>query len=165
RRVRVRSDVFYEERLRLRFLATAPKNAMTFPTWTPELAEAMRQETLLLVNDLVWERDADIRELFDADYTFVNDALAEHYDMTPPGSGAQFEKVDWPASQNRAGFTSQGSFLALQSGPLRNSPTRRGKFVLQVILCTTVLPPPNNVIPDLPEVPPGGASLQELLEM
>jgi hypothetical protein len=162
---KVSVEVFYEELLRLRFLATAPKNAMTFPTWTPELAEAMRQETLLLVNDLVWERDADIRELFDADYTFVNDALAGHYGITPPGSGEGFEKVDWPAVQNRAGFTSQGSFLALQSGPLRNSPTKRGKFVLQVILCTTVLPPPDDVVPELPEPPPGGASLQELLEM
>lgn len=161
---KVALDIFYDELFRLRYMAETPKNATDFPEWTPELAEAMRQETLLLIDDVVWGEDADIRTLYNADYTFVNDQLAMHYGITPPGSGAQFEKVSWPASQNRAGYTSQGSFLAHQSGPLRNSPTERGKFVLEFLMCRVVPPPPADVVTSLPEPPPGGATLQELLE-
>ncbi|HHH31112.1 MAG TPA: DUF1592 domain-containing protein [Polyangiaceae bacterium] len=162
---KVALEIFYDELFRLRYLADTPKNATDFPEWSPELAEAMRQETLLLIDDVVWGEDADIRTLYNADYTFVNDQLAMHYGITPPGSGAQFEKVSWPATQNRAGYTSQGSFLAHQSGPLRNSPTKRGKFVLQFLMCRVVPPPPAEVVPELPEPPPGGATLQELLEL
>jgi hypothetical protein len=158
-------EIFYDELFRLRYLDETAKNGDDFPEWTPEIAEAMRQETLLLVDDVVWERDADIRSLYNADYTFVNDQLASYYDIPTPGAGGQFEKVDWPSEQMRAGFTSQGAFLAHQSGPLKNSPTERGKFVLQFLLCRTVPPPPADVVPNLPEPPPGGATLQELLEM
>ncbi|MCA9621610.1 MAG: DUF1592 domain-containing protein, partial [Myxococcales bacterium] len=162
---KVNVETFYDELFRLRFLSETPKNGDDFPTWSPELAEAMRQETLLLIDDVVWKRDADIRSLYDANYTFVNDALAEHYDMPSPNSPVQPKKATWPADQNRAGFLSQGAFLAHQSGPLRNSPTKRGKFVLQFLLCQEVPPPPSDVVPELPEPPAGGATLQELLEM
>jgi hypothetical protein len=162
---RLSVELFYDELLRLRFLADTAKNATTFPTWTPELAAAMRQETLLLVQDLVWARNADIRTLFNADYTYVNEELSLHYGVAAPGASGGFVKVSWPANQKRAGFTSQGAFLAHQSGPLRNSPTKRGKYVLKVILCEDPQPPPNNVVPELPEPPPGGATLQELLDM
>lgn len=157
---------FYDELFRLRYLPTTPKDTAVFPTWTPELAEAMRQESLLLIDDIVWENEADARTIFNAPYTFVNDALALHYGITPPGAGAtQFVKANWPAQQNRAGIISQGAILAHQSGPVRNSPTKRGKFVRQFLLCQIVPPPPDNVVPELPEPPPGGATLQELLEM
>jgi hypothetical protein len=160
-------ELFYDELLRLRFLVETAKNAETFPTWTPELAAAMRQETLLLVDDLVWKKNVDIRTLFNADYTFVNKALADHYGIIFPPGGApdEFMRFIWPAKQMRAGFTSQGAFLAHQSGPLRNSPTKRGKAVLKFILCEEPLPPPDNVVPELPMPPPGGATLRELLDL
>ncbi len=157
-------DQFYDELFRLRFMADTPKDAVEFPEWNTQLAEAMRQETLMLINDVVWDRDDDIRSLYNADYTFVNDQLAQHYGMTPSGSGAEFTKMDWPESQLRAGYTSQGSFLTHQSKPLRNSPTKRGKFVVPFLLCRVVPPPPADVVPELPEEPPEGATLQELLE-
>lgn len=157
---------YYDELFRLRYLPSTPKNAATFPTWTPELAEAMRQESLLLIDDIIWQSQADARTMFNADYTFVNDALALHYGITPPGGGpTAFVKADWPAAQNRAGIISQGSILAHQSGPERNSPTKRGKFIRQVLLCQVVPPPPDNVVPELPPQPPGGATLEQLLEL
>jgi uncharacterized protein DUF1592/uncharacterized protein DUF1588/uncharacterized protein DUF1595/uncharacterized protein DUF1587 len=162
---RLSVELFYDELLRLRFLAETAKNAETFPTWTPELAAAMRQETLLLVEDLVWTRNADIRTLFNADYTYVNPELAAHYGLILPPGSTGFSKVFWREEQHRAGFTSQGAFLAHQSGPLRNSPTKRGKAVLKFILCEDPPPPPNNVVPELPMPPPGGATLRELLDL
>jgi hypothetical protein len=160
---KVSLDAFYDELFRLRNLADTAKNAELFPAWTPTLAEAMRTETLMLIDDVVWKGDADFRTMFSADYTYVNAELATLYNVPPP-SGTGFEKVTLPEVQHRAGYTSQGAFLTHQSGPRRNSPTKRGKFVLSVLLCRTVKPPPPDVVPQLPENPPGNPSLQELLE-
>ncbi|HWB82015.1 MAG TPA: DUF1592 domain-containing protein [Nannocystaceae bacterium] len=153
---------FFDEYFRLRALASDAKNAETFPDYSPELAAAMRQETQLLVHDVVWENDGDYREVFTADYTYVNDALANLYGMTPPGQGNTYVRTDWPANQLRSGYLSQGSFLTHQSGPLRNSPTKRGRFIQQWVLCNEIPPPPPGVDPTLPDVGPD-ATLRETL--
>ncbi len=158
---RVATENFFDEYLRLRNLATHPKSADIFPAFTETLASAMRQETLLLLNDVVWQENGDFREVFTADYTYINAELADLYGMAAPG-GPGFVKVDWPADQNRAGVLSQGSFLALQSGPLRNSPTKRGKFVQSTLLCNEIPPPPPDVEAELPD-PVEGQTLKEAL--
>ena len=154
---------FFGEALRLRRLAEAPKNAEVFPEFSPELGEMMRDETLQLVADIVWDRDADYRTLFNADYTFVNDPLAALYGMEPPGTGSMFTQVQWPEQQRRAGYTSQASFLTWQSGPLRNSPTKRGLYVQERILCQQIQPPDPDAELELPDSE--DLTLKELLEM
>lgn len=161
-RARTALSGFFDEYLRVRNLPTTSKNAELFPTYSVDLAEDMRQETLLLVNDVVWTRDADYRELFTADYTFVNDRLAAHYGLPAPG-GNGFTKVQWPAGQHRAGVLSQAGFLSYQSSSLRNSPTKRGRFVQQSVLCNQIPPPPPDVVPVLPEIP-DDATLREILD-
>jgi len=152
---------FFDEYLRLRNLPTTSKDAELFPLYNETLAESMRQESLLLVNEVLWEDDLPYQELFTADYTFVNDALAELYGIASPGGN--FARVQWPAAQNRAGYLSQASFLTYQSGSLRNSPTKRGRFVQQSVLCNEIPPPPPDVNPSLPEIPPD-ATLREILD-
>ncbi len=154
---------FFGEALRLRGLADAPKNSEIFPEFSPELGDFMKDETLLLIYDIVWDRDADYRELFNADYTYVNDDLATLYGIAPPGNGPLFSQVDWPADQQRAGYTSQASFLTWQSGPRRNSPTKRGLYVQEMILCGEIPPPDPNAELTLPEG--DDLTLKELLEM
>jgi hypothetical protein len=112
---------------------------------------------------VVWEEELPYTELFTADYTFVNDQLAELYGINPPGSDTHVQ-VQWPGDQDRAGYLSQASFLTYQSGPLRNSPTKRGRFVQQSVLCNEIPPPPPDVEPTLPPIPPD-ATLREILEM
>jgi hypothetical protein len=154
---------FFDELLRTRDLSAAAKSAEVFPNFTPELGEFMRQETLLLVHDIVWNRDSDFRELFNASYTFVNDPLAELYGMQSPGQGNLFVQANWPANQNRAGYLSQASFLTHQSGARRNSPTKRGKYVQTQVLCNNIPPPDPTVDPVLPD--DEGLTLKELLEL
>ena len=50
-----------------------------------------------------------------------------------------------PASSGRAGILGQAAVLAGQSQADRTSPTRRGIFVLESLLCTTPPPPPAGV--------------------
>jgi hypothetical protein len=143
-------DAFYDEVYQLRNLASVPKKAELFPEFTPTAREAMRQETLLLIRDVVWDRDADSREIFDAKYTFVNGELAAIYGI-PNVSGSAFVKVTPPPEQQRAGFLSHGSFLARASHADSSSPTRRGAFVQDTLLCNPVPPPPPTVNPVLPD--------------
>jgi PAS domain-containing protein len=144
-------------------LADAPKNAELFPAFSPELGDMMKDETLLLLYEIIWDRDADFREVFSARHTYVNDTLADLYGIPSPGTGALFSKVDWPEDQHRAGYTSQGSFLTWQSGPRRNSPTKRGLYIQERILCSDIPPPDPNVDLELPEGE--DLTLKELLEM
>ena len=153
---------FFGEALRLRGLASAAKDPEIFPTFSPELGELMADETLLLVYDIVWNRDADYTELFTADYTYVNDELAALYGMPDPGEGPLFVRTPWPAEQNRAGFLSQASFLTAQSGAARNSPTQRGTYIQERVLCSDIPAPDPDVDLNLPD--DDSLTLKELLE-
>lgn len=141
---------FYDEFLRLRDLGGLVKDGDMFPTFTPTLAAAMREETLRLLDDVVWDRDADYREIIDADYTFVNPELAAFYGVDAPASG-DFERVTLPPEQQRAGLLGQPSFLSIYAHAAMTSPTLRGRFVRERLLCQSIPAPPNNVVTEFPD--------------
>lgn len=143
---------FFSELWRLRELATRSKDATTFPQWSPQLGAAMQEETLALVDDLVWARDADFMEVFTADYTFANDQLGYHYGLPEAASlGANHQRVELSGHQKRGGLFGHASFQTLLAHVSTTSPTLRGKFVLETILCRVVHPPPPGVVTNLPD--------------
>lgn len=156
-------NAFYDEVYLLRNLATTPKDDALFPEFTPSIRAAMREETLRLVHDVVWTRDADAREILDADYTFVNGELAAFYGYTGV-NGEEWVKVTPPEGQGRAGFLTQGSFLARAAHAESTSPTRRGAFILDTLLCDPVPPPPPTVNPQLPPDDGTPKSVKQKLE-
>ncbi|MDF1850069.1 MAG: DUF1592 domain-containing protein [Verrucomicrobiales bacterium] len=85
-------------------------------------------------------------ELLTADYTFLNETLAEWYEVKGV-KGNEMRKVDLPKDSKRGGILSQGTFHVVTSNPTRTSPVKRGLFVLENFLAT---PPP----PAVPDVPP-----------
>jgi hypothetical protein len=158
-------DAFYDELFRLRELDTLAKDTALFPQYTPGLKAAMRDETLRLIGDIVWDRDADARELFSADYTFVNAELAGLYGVPAPAGGG-FERVDLPATQGRAGILGHASVLARFAHPAATSPTRRGLFVRTMLLCQKIDPPPPGQNTTLPPDPGGQhLTMKEKLEL
>src|SRR5690606_20161689 len=124
-----------------------------FPQFTPALAESMAQETLRLVEDIVWEQDGDIRGLLDAEYTFVDAELAALYGVPAP-EGPGFARTRLPDAQGRAGILGHASFLARFAHPAITSPTRRGLFIRTRLLCDVILPPPPGVDTTLPASDP-----------
>ncbi|MBN1209689.1 MAG: DUF1592 domain-containing protein [Myxococcaceae bacterium] len=147
---------FFDEFLRLRELPTLAKNATLFPSFTPTLASGMREETQRFLADLVWDQNGDFRDAFDADYTFVNQELASFYGLAgAPRTG--FARLPLPPESGRGGLLSQASLLSLLSYQSTTSPTQRGKFVRERLLCQPIAAPPNNVIPSFPEPQPGEA--------
>ena len=155
---------FYDEALHLRDLPTIGKSPEYFPQFNDELTDAMRQSMLLFVEDLVFELDADARELFSADYAFVNEPLAEIYDVSAPNDG--WGPVTMPDAHARAGFLGSAAFLARYAHAIDTSPTRRGNFVLGKFLCAEAPPPPPDVNPNLPETDPDNpVTMKEKLEI
>lgn len=110
-----------------------------FDTITPELLAAMQRETLLVFEAVLRERRS-IRDLLDADFTFVNDALAEHYGL-PRVDGSFLRRVSLVGADRR-GILLHASILTANSEPNRTSPVKRGKWVLQTILGSPLPPPP-----------------------
>jgi hypothetical protein len=127
-------------------LLEAQKDTTLFPTWRESLKQAMRQELERRVLDMVFERKGDFLSLYDDRKTFVNDELAAFYGLPVRGQPG-FYPAEFPLESKRAGLLGAGAILAGQGMPQRNSPTVRGKFVAEMLLCRSIRPPPNDVPP------------------
>jgi PAS domain-containing protein len=108
-----------------------------------ELKRAMQKETELCV-EYVARENRSVLELLDSRYTFLNQALAEHYGI-PGVEGKEMRKVDLPENSPRGGILGHGSMLLVTSNPTRTSPVKRGLFILDNLLGTPSPPAPPNV--------------------
>ena len=136
---------FAPQWLHTRGLQDVHPDPQRFPKFDEALRSAMTQETTLFFQGIVRE-DRSVLEFLDADYTFVNQRLANHYGITGI-RGDDFRRVSLVGTK-RGGVLSQASVLAITSNPTRTSPVRRGKWILENLLGTPPSPPPPNV-PDL----------------
>jgi len=139
---------FANQWLYLRNLDGVEPNTRLFPNFDDNLRQSMRQETELLFGNIISE-DRNVMELLSADYTFLNERLARHYDI-PNVYGDHFRKVTLPAGSPRVGLLGHGSILTVTSYATRTSPVMRGKWVLDNVLGIPPPPPPDDV-PALPE--------------
>jgi hypothetical protein len=147
-RARQSLDEFFNQWFRLEKVLSAAKDRRRYPDFTPELAAAMVEETRRLLQHLVWD-NTPFMEFLTAGYGFLNTDLAALYKL-PPSPG-EFELVNFPANSRRAGLLGEASFLAANAGPVETSPTARGIFVREQLLCQLVPPPPPNVNTNLPD--------------
>ncbi len=155
-------DRFFSELYLIRDISTISKDAEEYPEWGAELASAMQEEMLRFFQDVVWTRDADAREFFTSQKTFVNATLAAFYGVAAPSGGAWGE-VELPADQGRFGLLGKAGFLARFAHPALTSPTRRGRFYREKLLCREIPPPPPGVNQNLPE-PDEPKTMKERLE-
>jgi hypothetical protein len=137
-------DRFAAQWLRLQDVDKVHPDPNYYPNFDDNLAAAMRRETILFFNSIVRE-DRSVLDPFRADYTFVNERLAQHYGI-PGVSGPEFRRVRYP-DDTRRGLLGQGSVLVQTSLANRTSPVLRGKWVMEVLMGTPPPPPP-------PDVPP-----------
>ena len=128
--------------LQLRDLDSRRPAERAFPHFDGRLAAAMRRETEMLFDHIIRE-DLPVTTLLDADFTYLNDALARHYGI-PGVGGREFRLVKLPDARRR-GLLGHGSVHLLTSYPLRTSPVLRGKYVLENLLDMAPPPPPPNV--------------------
>jgi hypothetical protein len=141
-------DEFFAQWLRFDRVLSSVKDRRRYPEFTPELAAMMVQETRMLLDNLVWN-DGSFMEAFTAEYSFLNTDLAGLYGVPPPAG--EFELVRFPADSHRSGLLGQASFLASNAGPVETSPTARGIFIREQLLCQHVPNPPPGVNTQVPE--------------
>ena len=163
-----RSDAFVagflDSWLNLRNLGAMPPDRKEFEEYYSKgFQDAFKQETRMFMRDLI-ERDASIVHFLDADYSFLNQPLATHYELGELGDPAkahEFRKVSFK-NNKRGGLLGMGSVLTITANGIDTSPVTRGVFLLENILGTPPPPPPDDVPAIDPDVR-GAKSMRELL--
>ena len=155
-------DDFAAQWLNLRRVVEVVVDPNQYPHYDETLLRAFQRETELFVGSTLLE-DRSVTDLLDADYTFVNERLARHYEI-PGVYGSRFRRVHLPNHDQRGGLLADGALLATTSYPDRTSPVLRGKWLLDNIFGLPVPPPPPGVDTDLdPEPGSQSASIRERL--
>ncbi len=140
---------FFAEYLAIDDMEEVTKDPQLYPNFSPALASSMKRETLELVNDVVWRGDLPIDTLFTAEHSFVDEALATHYDIDLDGK-KDWSRVTLPAEQKRSGLLTHASIMSRQSHPTSTSVTHRGLFIMERFLCQSMPPPPPEAVTELP---------------
>jgi hypothetical protein len=124
-----------------------------YPEFDENLRDAMAQETRLFVGSQLHD-DRSVTELLTANYSFLNERLAQHYGI-PNIYGNNFRRVTFPDG-TRGGLLGQASVLTVTSYPNRTSVVIRGSWLLANMLGSPPPPPP----PDVPTLKEAGESGQ-----
>ena len=136
-------DNFAGQWLYLRNMRGVYPDPDIFPHFDENLREAFTRETELFIGNQL-RADRSLLELLAADYTYVNQRLAEHYGI-PGIYGSRFRRVTLDDAR-RGGLLGHGSVMTVTSYPNRTSPVLRGKWVLENLLGA----PPPEPPPDIP---------------
>ncbi len=148
---------FAAQWLNLRLVDEVVVDPNKYPLYDLSLLRGFQTETEMFVEANIRD-DRPVRELIDADYTFMNQRLAEHYGF-PGIYGSRFRRVQLPNHDQRGGLLSQGALLATTSYPDRTSPVLRGKWLLNNMFGLPIPPPPpgvNTTLETKPGVVPKG---------
>lgn len=113
-----------------------------YPEFNDELKSAMYDEAVSFFEYIV-RQDRPVREMFSANYTFLNKTLAKHYGVKQEIQALrEAQRVEGARDFGRGGMMRLGAVLTVTSAPLRTSPVKRGDWVLRRILGTPTPPPP-----------------------
>jgi hypothetical protein len=112
-------------------------------TFDETLRDSMTRETELFFESILRE-NRSVLDMLTADYTFLNERLAVHYDV-PGIQGSYFRRVTLPPDSPRRGILGHASILTMTSHAIRTSPVFRGKWVLMNVLGTPPPEPPPNI--------------------
>jgi len=149
------SENFFGQWLELRQISTHEPDQKTFPEFDRSLRSAMAEESRQFLAEIVRE-NRPIRELIDADYTYLNKQLADWYEI-PGVEGEAFGRQKL-TDRRRGGILTMAAVLMLLSDSNRTNIPRRGNYIAGRILGDAPPPPP----PDVPALAEAGAAGKKL---
>lgn len=152
---------FFAQALRLERLSSLPQDPALFPQMSETIGPAMRESTLRGVVSHLLDEERSYRSLFTSQEVFVNPELARLYGVDEPEPGT-WVKTELPPDSARAGLLGHGSVLSTNSHSHASSPTVRGKFVREALLCQAMPAAPPDV-GELPEPSPDLPTMRERL--
>jgi len=164
-RARATIQRYFAQYLDVGRLDGVTRDPVSYPLFTPTMNASMHREVELLVSHIV-DEGADARTIFSTQHIYVNSDLAALYGVDAPGADVTtFVPVDLPEDGPRAGLLTLGAFLTMNAHETQTSPTARGKYVRERVLCQVVQPPPPNIDANLEPPSDGSAkTVRELLE-
>ncbi len=155
-----KADAFVEnfagQWLYIRAMTDVAPDYNYFPDFDEILRAAMTIEAQLFFRHLL-SNNRPLTELMESEVTFINPRLAEHYGVDyaqgreVEGLPAGFREFDLE-DMGRSGFLTMGGTLTVTSFPTRTSPVKRGKWVLEQLMCDGPPPPPPGVEAELSDV-------------
>jgi hypothetical protein len=123
--------------LGLRELETHVAAKGIFPTWDDELRQSMVKEMSLYFGEFL---DRSFDDLLSADLNFIDRRLAAHYQVR--ANPTDFERVSLLPLRH-LGFLGLAGFQTLTSPSYRTSPSARGAWIAQHLLCDTSVRSPH----------------------
>ena len=150
--------------LDLRHLHRGEPDARLYPEYRFDayLIESAERETRAFFTAMVRE-NLPAQSIVDADFAFVNDRLAEHYQL-PPQAGSSIRKVSLPAGSPYGGLLTQAAILKTTANGVSTSPVIRGAWVMERLLGQPPPPPPASVPAVEPDIR-GAKTIRELLAL
>jgi hypothetical protein len=133
---------FHRQWLDLTDLPSQDKDATLYPQYTPQVADAMMQETAMFTDYVVRKGDGLLKTLLTSNVAFPQGGLFGVYGVAQPAGFAVGMPVTLGA--NRAGILTQAAFLARWSHGNQTSPVHRGKLIRLNVMCGYIPPPPAN---------------------
>jgi mono/diheme cytochrome c family protein len=162
-RAKALTQNFAGQWLYLRRLEYQKPDRRAFPDFDQRLRTAMQTETEMFFDGVVRENRSAL-DFLDANYTYVNQRLAEHYGI-PGVYGTTFRKVELDPALHRGGLLGQGSVLTVTSYNNRTSVVLRGKWILENLLAAAP-PPPPPLVPSLDDAKNGKTmTVREQMEL
>lgn len=157
------SDAFLDYWLDLRRLNATSPDAALYPDYYLDdlLIESSLEETQAFFLELLRE-NLPARTIAASDFAFVNERLAQHYNL-PPVVGVNVRRVKLPPDSPRGGLMTQASVLKVTANGTTTSPVLRGAWIMERILGKPPPPPP----PSVPAVEPdirGATTIREQLD-
>ncbi len=156
-------DDFHSERLGLSELTQLSKAEEVHAKVDDALRSAMRDDVLRTFAEYA-RPGQDFLALLDTRTAFVTPALAEIYGVAA-GSGSGLSKVSLPDSAKRVGLLGKPAFLAMNAHSSETSPTLRGKYIRERVLCESIGAPPPNVVTVLEPPDPNAPTMRDRLAM
>jgi cytochrome c553 len=143
---------FFMQWLKVDPVPDLAKDPAQFPGFDRAAASDLRTSLELFLDDVLWSDASDFRQLFLADYLYLNDRLAQLYGVNLP-AGSAFQKVS-PKPGKRAGILTHPYLMATFAYTTTSSPIHRGVFLSRSVLGRTLLPPPDSSAPLPPDLHP-----------
>lgn len=139
---------FVEDWLNLKRLRNLQPNQTRFPSWSAELANDMRSESLKFAEHVLWEKRLPLANLLNTQQTFTTAELARFYELpvatpSPPSANDDIDTLiqhDLTNVKGRGGLLTHGSVLTI--GGDDASMVTRGLLVMHELLRGVVKDPP-----------------------
>jgi hypothetical protein len=127
-----------------------------YPMFNVDTSRSMQTE-MRLVADGFFRGTDDLRTLLLREESWIDFRLSQLYGVTFPGDDETFVL----ASTGRTGLLGTAGWLAAHSRADAPSAVRRGKWVLESLLCDGPAPPPADVVDSFEPVESGGSIRQQ----